>query len=405
MKVHTICLCFIAVLLLLTGCSKDNNALLSQHWGFLDSSGNEVISSVFESAKPFSCGLAAVKEKKMWWYIDKSGRKILGPFEYAESFNENIAVTIPLCQNDPTIEEQLTECLFQIINTEGEVLYSCRIEVNDIRNGAVKFPHGSVYASGLLNIASVSKNSERMGYIDKKGQWIIAPTYARTLPMYEGFGFAAISCADNIKDKAMTIAQTPKLTNKWVCLDTTGKPVFTVSAEWATWFSEGLAALRVDGKWGFIDKEGSWIIEPQYEFVSCFHNNLAFVSDGHRCAFINRHNVKVINMPLGYCPLKYSSEVLPYSSERIGCDYYGFMDVICEDNLFPVWLQLETYRAGSESQHQPGGQAKRTTKNRFANIVEFHDIYNVISMECIGTRYDYIGNFSEGMAPFMIRRK
>ncbi|MBU6454790.1 MAG: WG repeat-containing protein [Cyanobacteria bacterium REEB67] len=47
-------------------------------------------------------------------------------------------------------------------------------------------------------------------------------------------------------------------------------------------FSEGLAAASVLGRWGFIDKNGDWIIEPIYEDAGPFGCSLAPV----RCKFL-----------------------------------------------------------------------------------------------------------------------
>ncbi|MGL5675221.1 MAG: WG repeat-containing protein [Cellulosilyticaceae bacterium] len=44
-------------------------------------------------------------------------------------------------------------------------------------------------------------------------------------------------------------------------------------------FSEGLAAVKKDGKWGFINKKGEFIIKPQYEYVESFQEGLAMVVD------------------------------------------------------------------------------------------------------------------------------
>ncbi len=42
-------------------------------------------------------------------------------------------------------------------------------------------------------------------------------------------------------------------------------------------FSEGLAAVRKDGLYGFIDLEGKWVIRPQFQNTSAFHEGVAVV--------------------------------------------------------------------------------------------------------------------------------
>jgi hypothetical protein len=40
-------------------------------------------------------------------------------------------------------------------------------------------------------------------------------------------------------------------------------------------FSDGLAAVRVDSKWGYIDKTGKFVIEPQFKGAGPFSEGLA----------------------------------------------------------------------------------------------------------------------------------
>ena len=63
-------------------------------------------------------------------------------------------------------------------------------------------------------------------------------------------------------------------------------------------FSEGLAAVLVDGHYGFIDKTGQMVIEPQFIDVHDFTEGLAAVrvfKDGeHLWGFIDRTGKMVI---------------------------------------------------------------------------------------------------------------
>lgn len=68
-------------------------------------------------------------------------------------------------------------------------------------------------------------------------------------------------------------------------------------------FSEGLAPMQKDMKWGFIDKKGNFVIEPQFERVCDFHEGLAAVSkDRKKWGFINKQGVFVIQPQFDYTP-------------------------------------------------------------------------------------------------------
>jgi len=53
-------------------------------------------------------------------------------------------------------------------------------------------------------------------------------------------------------------------------------------------FSEGLAAVKIDDKWGYIDRSGKIVIEPLFGLAMKFRNGLAVVHDGGRVYYVNR---------------------------------------------------------------------------------------------------------------------
>lgn len=65
-------------------------------------------------------------------------------------------------------------------------------------------------------------------------------------------------------------------------------------------FSDGLAAVELDGKWGFIDKTGEEVIPLEYSFVMPFSEGVAWVTSSNQ-----RHN------PWGLID-KEGNEVLPH---------------------------------------------------------------------------------------------
>jgi hypothetical protein len=53
-------------------------------------------------------------------------------------------------------------------------------------------------------------------------------------------------------------------------------------------FSEGLAAVRYEGQFGFIDAQGNMIIEPQFDLVGPFQFGLSAVLVGEHVGIVNR---------------------------------------------------------------------------------------------------------------------
>ena len=59
---------------------------------------------------------------------------------------------------------------------------------------------------------------------------------------------------------------------KWGYIDKSGKFVIDPQFDYAEGFSEGLAAVRSGdektGKWGFIDRSGKYAITPQWDHAT-----------------------------------------------------------------------------------------------------------------------------------------
>ena len=60
-------------------------------------------------------------------------------------------------------------------------------------------------------------------------------------------------------------------------------------------FSEGLAAVQVDDKWGYMDMSGEMIIKPQFKVVSSFSEGLACVKIGENYGYIDRNGKLAIS--------------------------------------------------------------------------------------------------------------
>ncbi|MDL2259501.1 WG repeat-containing protein [Deltaproteobacteria bacterium OttesenSCG-928-K17] len=59
-------------------------------------------------------------------------------------------------------------------------------------------------------------------------------------------------------------------------------------------FSEGLAAVRINGQWGFINMKGEVVITPQFDLVGSFAHDLAEVLIDEKVGVINRQGDLVI---------------------------------------------------------------------------------------------------------------
>src|SRR5262245_18629398 len=64
-------------------------------------------------------------------------------------------------------------------------------------------------------------------------------------------------------------------------------------------FSEGLAAVRVEGRFGYIDERGDPVIPPQYDLAGGFYQGLAEVLIGDKTGVIDREGRFVVEPRFG----------------------------------------------------------------------------------------------------------
>ena len=68
----------------------------------------------------------------------------------------------------------------------------------------------------------------------------------------------------------------------------TGKMVIPLKYDEAWYFREGLAAVKLNGKWGFVDKSGNEAVPLKYDEVRLFSEGLAAVKLNGKWGFISR---------------------------------------------------------------------------------------------------------------------
>lgn len=75
---------------------------------------------------------------------------------------------------------------------------------------------------------------------------------------------------------------------KWGYINKEGQFVIKPRFQKASDFSEGLAAVQVGDKWGYIDKQGRFVISPQFDFTWKFSDGLAWVVVHNKHSWIRR---------------------------------------------------------------------------------------------------------------------
>ena len=79
-----------------------------------------------------------------------------------------------------------------------------------------------------------------------------------------------------------------KMNGKWGLIDKSGREVIPCKYDYARDFSEGLATVRINGKWGYIDKSGREVIPCKYNDVGNFSEGLAMVQMNGKYGYIDK---------------------------------------------------------------------------------------------------------------------
>lgn len=86
-----------------------------------------------------------------------------------------------------------------------------------------------------------------------------------------------------------------KLGDSYIMVDINGKQVGTNAYEDAKPFNRGAyAAVKKDGKWGFVNTANQWVIEPQYEAAESFGEELGAVCVDGKWGFVGPSGIMAI---------------------------------------------------------------------------------------------------------------
>jgi hypothetical protein len=218
----------------------------------------------------FKEGLARVKIKGKWGFIDKTGKLVINPiYEDAQDFRDGLAAVAKK-------DEKKDEITWGYIDKSGSV----KINFQFVKDKDKWLCDPGSFKEGL---AFTSSDGKQWGCIDKDGKYQINP-------QFEGdFGNPY-----EFKNGVSLVAQG----GSYGFIDNKGKYVINPQFKKAMRFSSNnfAAVQHSDGKWGFINKEGKYEINPQFDDVAVgFFGNVAFVKSSDKYGIIDKKGLYVVN--------------------------------------------------------------------------------------------------------------
>jgi hypothetical protein len=220
-------------------------------------------------------------------YIDTAGKKVIDKGLYRGwDFSEGLASA-----------EKTDRGPWGYINTSGDFVISPRFASG---------PDDYVwpFSAGLAKI----ETNGRFGYIDHSGNFVIAPKLLDGDSFHDGFARVVVEgpCAYARREAGCPSISLPGVPSgkpangealprcKFTFIDKTGRVISDQRYDYALGFSEGLAPVLVNERWGYIDKTGELVITPRFDNAAPFSDGVALVRVNNLYGYIDSRGFYVI---------------------------------------------------------------------------------------------------------------
>ncbi len=360
----------------LAAVKKDNK------WGFVNLKGKKVISTKYDDCRDFSNGFAAIEVKNKWGFIDRKGKRLVTPKYYiVKDFSEgyaHVAIWLNVILRNRKYNSYYDLLKWGVVNSLGVEVVTPQYEyigkfqdgyaivstqslwqnekywgIIDTNGEAIIYPRYEACHNFSEGLAAVRCNG-KWGFSDTNGDEVIPPLFYQVVQDFEN-GYAMVrTCYEG---SLFYINKQGRLVIKKSEMDILLSEIYETYRD----FSEGLAAVKLNGKWGFINAEGVEVIVPQYaEVVQDFCDGLAIVK----------------------------KEIW---GQGIRINLQGNVVVKNNDNYIEVPSIYDEYRDFSE------GLAAVKLNGKWGFI-------NTQGMVIVSPQYDYVDNFNEEYALVCVRK-
>ena len=263
--------------------------------------------------------LFPVKSGNEFQYINKKGEIVINPqFKNATVFRDGLAL----------VQTSGDEPKYGFITEDGKFAFNSQ------------YKEATVFSNGL---AWVVTDNAAPAAIDKKGEVRFTLEQAEQVRIFKD-GMAAFSM---VNEEGVV---------KWGFVNKNGKVVINPQFSSVLNFSDGKCGVsNTEGKWGFINTEGKLIISYQFDYVNYFKNGNCVVTSGNKNGVIDKNGKYIINPQFsemiidgdiylikqgrkwGWCDLDGKliinpqfDRAFPFNGKSITCvrlgDSYGYID-------------------------------------------------------------------------------
>ncbi len=279
-------------------------------WGFINPSGWVVINPEYDEVKDFVNGLCLVKKDGKWGVINKTGQVIHAcEYESISDFDSGIAYAMKNLFSfylyDTGKKAQLPVSKFRYSPFSNGLARILNVKTGKWgytdTKGVVAIDPEFTSASDFKNGHAIVTSKGKDYIINKKGDMKAAPFRLDTNVVIFDNGAGYIAGNDGklrFFDKGMNLktqeyleidAFTSDVTRakdadgNIIFINEKGDKVLDLDGyDDAGNFSEGLAWVRKNGKYGYVDLQGSLVIDTLFTYASDFRSERAYVAKGLR---------------------------------------------------------------------------------------------------------------------------
>ncbi len=260
------------------------------------------------------------------------------------------------------------------------------------------------FAQSFISGRAIIKNVGKYGVINSSGETIIPFNYNLINHIY--------GSSDSLFELKVNGA-------RYGFINREGNIIADPQYEQAMDFSEGLSAVKQSGKWGFIDSSGTIVIEPHFSAVTVFSEGFAAARLKNKWGYINsdgeweiKNNYEAagtFNSGLAavkkngrYCYINTQDKIIIKGPFFQAGEFRNEVAVVKLKKKFGFintdgkWVIRPKYN--SVLAFDENDNCKVRKKNKYG-------IINSNGKVLANCRYDFLGSYSEGMAVAAINRK
>lgn len=234
-------------------------------YGFIDTSGKVIIPLVYSEANAFVNGIASVKKDNVSFFIDVTGNQISENYEDTASFSDGLAAVKVkgkwgyVDQNFSVVISPKYDAAYPFVEGMGIVNQSGKQFFIDEAGTRAAAATDEVW--GFVDDRATARVGEKYGYVDRAtGQFAIEPQYTDVLGF--ALGLAPV-----------------KIGNEWVYINKNGDIILEDDYTEAYRFNDGFARVKKGGYTGMIDLQGNTAVPFEWKDTGVYSNGMLAVQN------------------------------------------------------------------------------------------------------------------------------